>query len=326
MESLWVSSPRIQSCVSTPDKSVCLVLPIHSTAVSTVSAPDQEPHSSDSSEQVFTGGYNRALWQPAPGVQTLRLLHRHIDLTPLITLLNDGKEHMIQIDVGLAGSTVKPEAEGGFFYITGTVLAWADAELDSVVGTVVTNTLEDCLDTRCLAPVLQDGVATKSLQWSISARQTHVPRIAAHGAQAAATTHAVKFDSSIEFYGDGAVHNTTTTEPSAGKSRVDSFTMHLASGASAVRQEFRSERHGYAQPGYASTVTWTDSASGEGGFGRPLRSNSTTFFSFSDNAGNDWTRTLGARNGIRSSSTETGSLAWWVDPFFGMRASPKTVG
>ena len=136
----------------------------------------------------------------------------------------------------------------------------------------------------------------------------------------------MKVDYSIDFFGDGAHHNTTTMVSSAAQSWIESFKMHLFNGASAVWQEFRSERHGYAEPGYASTVTWTDRAGGEGGFGKPLHSNSTTPFSFNDSAGNDWARTLEARNGVRSNSTETGSLAWWADPFFGMRAAPKTIG
>ena len=44
---------------------------------------------------VSTGGCNRALWQPASGVQTLRLLHRRVDLSPLVTMLNDGETHTV---------------------------------------------------------------------------------------------------------------------------------------------------------------------------------------------------------------------------------------
>jgi hypothetical protein len=144
----------------------------------------------------------------------------------------------------------------------------------------------------------------------------------------------IRNDFSIDFYGDGEFHNTTSTAstaihtPSLGapslqvavaeKSWTESFNLYFPS-KKFVQQEFLSERHGYGAPDYASSMAWTDTATVNN------QTTSRTSFSFSDSAGNNWQRALESLNGVRSNCTEKGSLQWWVDPFFGMRAPAKIV-
>ncbi len=76
---------------------------------------------------IYTGGLDPYLWFPTPGVQTLNFKPYRVDLTPLASLLDDGKPHTIGISI---------YNDDYYFLVTGALLLYTDPNLATVTGGV----------------------------------------------------------------------------------------------------------------------------------------------------------------------------------------------
>jgi hypothetical protein len=81
---------------------------------------------------IFTGGIDRFLWFPIPGVQTLNFVPYRVDLTPFAGVLSNGQEHTVSVSVFNANY---------YFSDTATLLLYLDPNAREVSGEVTKNTL-----------------------------------------------------------------------------------------------------------------------------------------------------------------------------------------
>ncbi|EUC44959.1 hypothetical protein COCMIDRAFT_5810 [Bipolaris oryzae ATCC 44560] len=89
---------------------------------------------------IFTGGFLPELWRPVVGIDAFDLQEDEIDITPFITLLNDGKTHTFEIQVlgidddGNGTGTFTTAIESNWV-VTGKVFVWLDANNTPLTGT-----------------------------------------------------------------------------------------------------------------------------------------------------------------------------------------------
>ncbi|MCQ8241120.1 peptide-N4-asparagine amidase [Rhizosaccharibacter radicis] len=109
---------------------------------------------------IYTGGIDPYLWQPIPGVQTLRFEPYRVELTPFAGAMDDGRPHTISLSV--AGAHDR-------FSVTGTLYLFLDKNSRSVRGAVVRNTLS------APAPTTSNTVTTAggNITGGVSTRSTH---------------------------------------------------------------------------------------------------------------------------------------------------------
>ena len=81
---------------------------------------------------IYTGGIDPFLWVPIPGVQTLNFQPYRINLTPFVSLLDNGQPHTIALSVFNANS---------YFSATASLLLYLDSNATQFTGAVTENTL-----------------------------------------------------------------------------------------------------------------------------------------------------------------------------------------
>ncbi|XP_014558656.1 hypothetical protein COCVIDRAFT_24903 [Bipolaris victoriae FI3] len=89
---------------------------------------------------IFTGAFLPVLWRPVVGIDAFDLQEDEIDITPFIPLLNDGKNHIFEIQVlGIAddgnGTGTFTTAIESHWVVTGKVFVWLDANTTPLTGT-----------------------------------------------------------------------------------------------------------------------------------------------------------------------------------------------
>jgi hypothetical protein len=94
---------------------------------------------------IYTGGIDLFLWYPIPGVQTLKFVPYRVNLTPLVSLLDDGLPHTIALSVFNADN---------YFSATANLLVYEDANVTQFTGAVTQNTLASP------APVIKENLHT----------------------------------------------------------------------------------------------------------------------------------------------------------------------
>lgn len=88
---------------------------------------------------IFTGGVVPALWRPIVGIDAFDLKEDEIDITPWLPLLCDGNAHNFTMRVsGLNddgnGTAVLSETTGSYWWVTGKVFIWLDADGHTTTG------------------------------------------------------------------------------------------------------------------------------------------------------------------------------------------------
>lgn len=81
---------------------------------------------------IYTGGIDPFLWRPIPGVQALNFVPYRVNLTPFVSMLDDGNPHTIALSVFNADS---------YFSATASLLLYLDHGSTQVTGSVTQNTL-----------------------------------------------------------------------------------------------------------------------------------------------------------------------------------------
>ena len=81
---------------------------------------------------IYTGGIDPFLWVPIPGVQTLNFQPYRVNLTPFVSLLDNGQPHTIALSVFNANS---------YFSATASLLLYLDSNATQFTGAVTENTL-----------------------------------------------------------------------------------------------------------------------------------------------------------------------------------------
>ncbi len=81
---------------------------------------------------IYTGGIDPYLWEPIPGVQTVKFEPTHVELTPFAGVIDDGKPHTIAVAVRGASSG---------FSVTGALYLWLDHGAQALRGSLLRDTL-----------------------------------------------------------------------------------------------------------------------------------------------------------------------------------------
>lgn len=81
---------------------------------------------------IFTGGIDPYLWRPIPGVHTLNFEPYRVDLTPFASVLSNGQQHTVAVNVYNAD---------GYFSATANLLLYQDAGSTQITGGVTANTI-----------------------------------------------------------------------------------------------------------------------------------------------------------------------------------------
>ena len=95
---------------------------------------------------IYTGGIDPFLWIPIPGVQTLDFKPYRVDLTPFAGIFANGQPHTVAISVFNADS---------YFLATANLLAYTDKTCKSVIGGILTNTLQ-----AAPTPIVSENLTT----------------------------------------------------------------------------------------------------------------------------------------------------------------------
>lgn len=127
---------------------------------------------------LFTGGVDPGLWRPIVGIDTFDLPSFEVDVTPWLSLLCDGEEHVFQIQVVGYDSSV----EGGIgpvgqnWWITGTVFVWLDETIEqTVAGEITVDVSAPVFDFDPRLGTVTGGngtVSNSSLWFSLAAQRT----------------------------------------------------------------------------------------------------------------------------------------------------------
>jgi Peptide N-acetyl-beta-D-glucosaminyl asparaginase amidase A len=94
---------------------------------------------------IYTGGIDPFLWIPIPGVQTLNFQLYRVNLTPFVSLLDDGQPHTIALSVFNADN---------YFSATANLLLYLDPDVTQFTGAVTENTL------AVPSPVIKENIHT----------------------------------------------------------------------------------------------------------------------------------------------------------------------
>jgi hypothetical protein len=81
---------------------------------------------------IYTGGIDPYLWRPIPGIQALNFAPYRVDLTPFASVLSDGNQHTVAVNVYNAN---------GYFSATATLLLYLDHGSPQVTGALLKDTL-----------------------------------------------------------------------------------------------------------------------------------------------------------------------------------------
>jgi hypothetical protein len=110
---------------------------------------------------IYTGGLDPFLWAPIPGVQTLNFQPYRVNLTPFVSLLNDGNPHTIALSVFNAN---------GYFSATASLLLYQDPKATQITGGVLENTL------AAPVPTIKENVnvaANGNIHGTVTTRSGH---------------------------------------------------------------------------------------------------------------------------------------------------------
>jgi hypothetical protein len=81
---------------------------------------------------IYTGGIDPYLWRPVPGIQTLNFQPYRVDLTPFASILSNGTQHTVAVNVYNADQ---------YFSATATLLLYLDHGSQQVTGALLKDTL-----------------------------------------------------------------------------------------------------------------------------------------------------------------------------------------
>jgi Peptide N-acetyl-beta-D-glucosaminyl asparaginase amidase A len=110
---------------------------------------------------IYTGGIDPFLWAPIPGVQTLNFQPYRVNLTPFVSLLNDGNPHTIALSVFNAN---------GYFSATASLLLYQDPQATQITGGVLKNTL------AAPVPTVKEDInvaANGNIHGTVTTRSSH---------------------------------------------------------------------------------------------------------------------------------------------------------
>jgi hypothetical protein len=95
---------------------------------------------------IYTGGIDPFLWRPIPGVQALNFKPYRVDLTPFASILSNGQNHQVALNVFNANN---------YFSVTASLLIFRDSGSTHVTGQLTRNTLG-----AAPSPVVKENLAT----------------------------------------------------------------------------------------------------------------------------------------------------------------------
>lgn len=127
---------------------------------------------------LFTGGVDPGLWRPIVGIDTYDLPSFEVDVTPWLSLLSDGGEHIFEIKVVAFDSTAPDSigAVGQNWWVTGALFVWLDETTNqTIAGPVTINIAAPVFDylPQLGTSVSSNGSATNESLWLyLSAHRT----------------------------------------------------------------------------------------------------------------------------------------------------------
>jgi hypothetical protein len=282
---------------------------------------------------VYTGGIDPYLWRPIPGVQTLNFVPFRVDLTPFVSVLDDGQPHTVSVRVVTGDPSFQNSSQ--YFASAANLLLFVDAG-----SVVVTGGLKQAADSG-VHPVVQVTASSDGTQFTFDVRSRHslVSRGYAntsHGLVSSNVEQNASFDNyqtviatATRF--DQNIAQTSTVQASsygsspAGNSydvRNWSFPLNMdinyvvagdgsATQATTVKQGYTlvSSRSG---PDGAFSSTRSQQASptdtlnfdASGNFTGPSGQQSASSYSYSDSTGACYSRAVSAANGAVTAVTD----------------------
>mmetsp|Transcript_25691 Transcript_25691/g.40620 ORF Transcript_25691/g.40620 Transcript_25691/m.40620 type:complete len:435 (-) Transcript_25691:194-1498(-) len=89
---------------------------------------------------IYTGGVCPILWRPLTGILSFDIVPYRIDISPFLGVLNNGKDHLLEVRVrgGWDTTPLDPEVETGVWYLDPVLLVYADPAATRVKGDLPT--------------------------------------------------------------------------------------------------------------------------------------------------------------------------------------------
>jgi hypothetical protein len=174
---------------------------------------------------IYTGGIDPYLWQPIPGVQTLKFEPYQVELTPFVGAINDGRSHTLSLSVAGAND---------HFSVTGTLYLFLDKNSRTVRGAVTRNTL------GAPQPVSTNTVSTagNATSATVSTSSTHDYNISgwaltSHGLVTTTVSQRGRFTNDQRFTITDALYDQAITQ------RTDTLTTVTTAGADGISSSTR---------------------------------------------------------------------------------------
>ncbi|MCQ8277272.1 hypothetical protein NFI95_02255 [Acetobacteraceae bacterium KSS8] len=108
---------------------------------------------------IYTGGIDPYLWEPIPGVQTIKFEPTHVELTPFAGMIDDGKPHTIAVAVRGANSG---------FSVTGALYLWLDHGAKTLEGSLLRDTLGEATPSVTNTITSSNGTASGDVDTGVT--------------------------------------------------------------------------------------------------------------------------------------------------------------
>ncbi len=277
---------------------------------------------------IYTGGIDPYLWRPVVGIHTLNFEPYRVDLTPFAALLSNGQPHSVAVSVYNAN---------GYFSATATLLLYLDARSQQVTGALLRDTVgqpnPSVQENLVVGNVDVTGTVsvTSSRGFTVSGYVN-----TSHGTIQTDVAQSINFSNwqSYDVYNDGSVYdqdlrqtttiNSQTTTHNGGQITTDSklfswpLTLNYAYNAysDGSQQQATSITQGLTKSEiqtmngirvFASALTVSESPadtlliSAQGVVTTQGQQNSERF-TYHDNRGSCWDRTVTASGGVLTST------------------------